>query len=89
MFLLRVLGVLDILAAAIIMLYTLELVTIRVLISFILYLIIKGLMFKGDFASLIDFLIALYMILMFFTSSFWISLFASLYLLQKGLSSLL
>lgn len=88
MFLLKVMGFLDILAAAIIMLYTYDLVTGRVLISFIMYLVIKGLMFKGDFASFVDFLIAIYMIIMFFASSFWISLFASLYLLQKGFSSL-
>ena len=82
-------GFLDILSAIIIILFHLEIVAGRILLSFILYLIIKGFMFKGDTASIIDFIIAIYLLFMYIRPIWALSIISCIYLVQKGFYSLI
>ena len=61
----------------------------KVLFVFILYLLIKGWAFKGDIASAIDLVIALYMITLMFGFHSFLTVIAIIYLLQKAIFSLI
>ena len=88
MVLVKFMGLLDLATAVIIVLHNYELVAVRLVLSFILFLILKGLMFKGDVASMLDLGIAAYMIIAIFFPITIISWIAALYILQKALVSL-
>ena len=89
MFIFKLLGILDLITAISIILFNFGIASNRFMISFIAYLILKGLMFKGDVASILDLLIALYIILMFILPITIISIITALYLTQKGFLSLI
>lgn len=89
MFIIRLLGFLDLLTVVAIMLYTYDVIPGRFLISFIVYLLVKGFIFKGDFASIVDVVTAAYMFLMIFYTIPVLSWIFSLFLLQKAIISLL
>ncbi|MCF7866529.1 hypothetical protein K9L67_04025 [Candidatus Woesearchaeota archaeon] len=89
----KLLGLLDLLTGLFILLYNFELLGIKLFISAILYLLIKGLAFRGDTASFTDLGIAIFMILMIFsphTSLLTVlSLITTVWMFQKGAISLL
>ncbi|MFT4282884.1 MAG: hypothetical protein ACMXX6_00480 [Candidatus Woesearchaeota archaeon] len=85
---LKFMGFLDILTAVIMFLFHLGVIEGRLLLSFILYLVIKGLMFKGDTASIIDFIIAIYLIIMYVYPMWLFTILAFFYLFQKGFFSM-
>jgi hypothetical protein len=89
MILIKLMGFLDLLTAGAIILFNYDILGLRLFISFILYLILKGIMFKGDIASMLDLGIASYMILMIFFPITILSWIAAIYILQKGIVSFL
>ncbi|MFT4261667.1 MAG: hypothetical protein ACMXX9_04515 [Candidatus Woesearchaeota archaeon] len=89
MFIFKFMGFLDLLTGFVMLLFNFGLVSGRFMVSFMAYLIIKGLMFKGDIASFIDILIALYIVLMFIYPITIITIIIMLYLFQKGMFSLI
>jgi hypothetical protein len=85
-------GILDLLAALVVILATLAIVPFRIVLGFAMYLLIKGIIFKGDFASFIDIVIAILLIIIYFVKSsspFFIvlSVVIAIYLVQKGFFS--
>ncbi|MCF7871841.1 hypothetical protein K9L97_02295 [Candidatus Woesearchaeota archaeon] len=89
MVVIKFLGFVDIIAAIIITLFNFELVPLKIFLSIFLYLILKGLAFRGDFASFTDIGIAIYMLLMLIYPITIITLICSLFLFQKGIFSML
>ena len=90
MVLLKFLGILDILTGIIIILFQHDLIGWRLLLSFVLYLILKGVAFKLDFATVVELGIALYIIVgMIFSPVIIVSYIAAIYLFQKGIASLM
>jgi len=92
MFLLRLFGVMDLLAGLVLGLTLLGLIPFRIIIGFALYLFFKGYLFKGDFMSFIDMITGIILILMYFvtlSSSFFIiiSIVLMLNLFQKSFFS--
>ena len=89
----KLLGLLDIITGIIILLYNFEATSLKIFISFLLYLVIKGLAFRGDSASFADIGIAIYMIFMILMphSSLMtiLSIIAAIWMFQKGAISLL
>lgn len=60
----------------------------RMSIGFIMYLFIKAYMFKGDFASFIDFLTGIYFVMILFGIKTFLTYIFALYLFQKAYFSL-
>ncbi|MFA6073568.1 MAG: hypothetical protein WC758_05625 [Candidatus Woesearchaeota archaeon] len=89
MLLVRILGFLDFLSGLMILLFQYDVIGTRLLMSFIAYLLIKGIVFRGDFASFIDTVIAIYMIFMIFLPITVLSYIAAIYLFQKSVTSLM
>ncbi len=89
MFIVKFMGILDILTGIALLLFNYGLVSGRFMTSFMAYLILKGVMFKGDLASFIDILIVLYILLMFIYPITILTVIVVLYLFQKGLFSML
>ena len=89
MVLLKFLGLLDIAAAAVMVLSHFELAPWRLGFIFAVYLIFKAIMFFHDFASIADMAAGLYalVLLVGFDVTFLTYIFA-IYLAQKGLFSL-
>ena len=85
----KIMSLLDIMAATIMILYQYGSVNTRLLISFIAYLALKALMFRGDFASFLDACIATYMIIMIFLPVTIITWIAAIYLIQKAITGLI
>ena len=81
-------GFLDLLTVFIMILYHLGYVEARLLLSFALYLFMKGFMFRDDIASIGDFIIGVYLLIMMLKPFFILTLLSSLFLIQKGLYSL-
>ena len=52
------------------------------------FLIMKGIVFRGSWVSWIDFGIGIYMILLFMAPSTFLNWIAAIFLLQKGLRSM-
>lgn len=82
-------GFLDLLTGISMLLFNFGLVSGRFMLSFFCYLLIKGLMFKGDVASFIDIIIAVYILFMFLNPVTFITIIIMLYLFQKGLFSII
>jgi hypothetical protein len=87
MVIVKVLGVMDFLTGVMILLFHYDIVSTRLFLSFILYLIIKGLMFRGNLASILDITVAVYMIIMIFLPLGFFTYLAAVYLFQKSISS--
>jgi hypothetical protein len=81
----KLMSLLDIIAAVVMILYQYGSVSFRLLLSFIVYLIIKAFMFRGDFASFLDACIAIYMFFMLFLSVPILTWIAAIYLIQKAI----
>lgn len=88
MILFKLLGVFDILAGAMIVL-TLGDIPFRLILGHSLYLILKGYIFKGDLLSIIDATIGAYGIFALLFPIPFISVIAGLYLVGKGIYSLM
>ncbi len=84
----KFMGVLDLLAALFLILFQLEIVTSRVMLSFALYLFVKGVVFWGDGASRIDLILSIYMVSLLIWSPWILSIIAAIYLIQKAFFSL-
>jgi hypothetical protein len=89
MIVIKFLGLMDLLTGLFIILGNYHAVSARILLLFLIYLIIKGVLFRGDIASFIDLGIAVYMIILIFFPITIISFLAAIYLFQKGVFSLL
>lgn len=81
-------GFLDLLTALFMLLFHLGLVGGRPLFSFLIYLVAKGILFWGDTASLLDMIIAFYILIMFVLPLWIFTIIAIFYLTQKGLLSM-
>ena len=88
MVLLKFMGLLDLAAAGVMLLMQFDSVPWRIGFIFAIYLIFKAVMFFHDFASILDLVVGVYTLIMLvgFTS-FFTYIFA-IYLVQKGLFSL-
>ncbi len=89
MFIVRALGFMDLLTGIMILLYQYDVLPTRLFISFILYLLLKGIIFRLDFASFIDITVGVYMIFMIFHPITIMSYIAAIYLFQKSVTSLM
>ena len=85
----KIMSILDIIAAIVMLLYQYGSAKTRLLITFIAYLAIKAFMFRGDFASFLDACLAIYMIIMIFFAIPIITWIAAIYLIQKAISGLI
>jgi len=94
MIILAFLGFMDFFAAIIILLFHYHIIDARPFIAFIIYLIAKGVMFltmtgRGGLATFLDFVIAMCMIAMLFTSMTTLTWIIIIYLIQKAVVSFL
>lgn len=80
----KLLGTLDLLAGITLILFQYDLIGMRLFLTFAVYLAFKGFLFKGDVASVIDFAIGAYMVLMLVFPITLITYIAAFYLFQKG-----
>ncbi len=87
MLLLKIMGLMDILAGITLILYHYELIPLRILIAFLLYLLIKSIVFIGDLASAIELGISIYFIIIIFFPITIFTFIATIYLFQKGITS--
>jgi len=83
-----ILGLLDILTGISIALFEFGAVPGRIIFSLSFYLIIKAIVFFGDFMSIVDGIIGLYMMLMLIINIEIVSWLFVVYLVLKGISSL-
>lgn len=83
----KLMGLMDILSGIGIILFNFELISLKFAFAIIIYLLIKGFAFRGDLASIGDFGIAIYMILMMFYPITFLSFIVAIYLFQKGIVS--
>ena len=88
MFLTAILGLLDLLAALCLFLFPFHSVGARLAIGCSLYLIGKGYLFKGDLLSMIDLVVGVLLLLLFFLPWKFLCFFLATYLAIKGLYSL-
>jgi hypothetical protein len=80
----EILGVLDIAAAIIIFLVNVNVVKFTLAAIFAAYLIIKAIIFFGDFLSIIDGLVGIYILLMFTVRIDVLTVICVMYLIAKG-----
>jgi hypothetical protein len=85
----KLMGVMDIFTALIIVLYQYRMIYNPLVISLGFYLIMKAIIFFGDFFSIIDGVIGLYMLFMTILSIQMITLIVAGYLVIKGFGSLI
>ncbi len=88
MLLFKLFGLADLFTAVIMILLQLDLVGWRLPVSCALYLIIKGLIFRGDIASMIDMVVAVYILIMLLLGIWFITILCVVYLVIKGIMSL-
>ncbi len=84
----KAMGVMDLVSALILALFQFEIIVPKLTIIIFIYLLAKAISFWGDFASFLDGLCALYMILMYFGFRSNFVFIIIIYLLQKGFLSL-
>ncbi|MFH1072928.1 MAG: hypothetical protein V1743_05875 [Nanoarchaeota archaeon] len=83
-------GLFDIAAALIIILMNYELVhSLRLAIIIAGYLLLKGIAFIGDIASIIDIIIGVYVLILFFFPMTFLTIIFAGHLVIKGVMSLL
>ena len=85
--LVKFMGLMDLLSGIVIVLFNFHLISIKFAFAIILYLLIKGIAFRWDLASIGDFGIAIYMLLMLFFPITFLSIIVAIYLFQKGIVS--
>ncbi len=84
----KLMGILDIFTALVIVLFQYKMIHNPLIVSLGLYLIIKAIMFFGDFFSIIDGIAGLYMLFMIIVSIETATFIVAGYLTIKGISSL-
>jgi len=84
----KILGFVDFATAVVIILFQYNIVPVQLVISLSLYLIIKAIVFFGDFMSILDGIVGLYMLLMFLFKPEVISIIFAVYLTIKGIWSI-
>lgn len=89
MFLVRFFGFLDILAGMLLLLQLADMAPIRLLFGIVLYLGIKGYMYRGDLFSMIDLGVAVYVFIALFFPITFLSILSAAWLFFKGFYSLL
>jgi len=85
----KILGILDILAALWLILLNHGIGSLRIGFILGLYLILKGYVFKDDWASYIDIVAGIYLIFSLFTTHWFLSYGFAIYLGQKAFFSLI
>jgi len=85
----KLMGIMDLLCiAVIIMMHYDFLITWRIGLFFAAYLMLKGFIFRSDIASLIDGLCGIYVFVMLFGLTTFVTWIVAIYLLQKAAFSL-
>jgi hypothetical protein len=84
----KFMGVLDLFAAAVILLFQYKMIHNPLVVSLGLYLILKAVIFFGDLFSMIDGVVGLYMLFMMIIPIETVTFIVVGYLAIKGLSSL-
>ena len=84
----KLLGVMDLLSAVAVVLLHYDILGWRIGCLFVAYLIIKGWLFREDINSVMDILCGIYMFIMLFGLTTFISWVVALYLFQKAVFSL-
>ncbi len=85
----KLMGALDLITGITIILFHYDLIGLRLFLTFTLYLLLKGFMFKGDLASMVDFAVGAYMLLMLILPITILTYICAIYLFQKSISSLI
>ncbi|MEA3430725.1 MAG: hypothetical protein U9R08_05610 [Nanoarchaeota archaeon] len=84
----KFMGILDIIAAIVMILLHYSIGTWRLTFLFALYLFLKAIAFRGDMHSFLDGVIGVYMIFLLFGLHSVLTFVAAIYLLQKAVFSL-
>lgn len=84
----KLLGVMDLLSAVAVVLLHYDLLGWRIGFLFVAYLIVKGWLFREDINSIMDILCGIYMFVMLFGLTTFISWAVAIYLFQKAVFSL-
>jgi hypothetical protein len=84
----KLLGVMDLLSAVAVILLHYDLLGWRIGFLFVAYLIIKGWLFREDINSIMDILCGIYIFVMLFGLTTFISWVVAIYLFQKAVFSL-
>ena len=84
----KLLGFFDMVAAIVMVLYQYDVTGFRIVLSFAAYLILKGIIFFGDLFSVIDGIVGIYMIIMFFIHSSTVTWIFAIYLILKSIWSM-
>jgi hypothetical protein len=85
----KMMGFLDLLAAASILLLHYDVAGWKLALGLAIYLIGKGYALKGSIASILDVVAGFYLIFSIFSSHWLLSYVFALFLAQKGISSLI
>jgi len=87
MLLFKIFGFLDFVAIIMMVLLSYSLVPWRIALIFAAYLIVKGLTFKGDFASTMDIIVGIYIVLIPIFSWKLLTIIFTIYMGQKAIVS--
>jgi hypothetical protein len=85
----KLMGVLDVFTALVLVLYQYNLIRNPLVVSLGLYLIMKAVIFFGDFFSIVDGIVGLYMLFMMLLAFETFTIIVATYLVIKGFSSML
>lgn len=89
MFLLKFFGIMDLYSAIIMLLVQFDVTPWRLILTAAAWLIMKGFLFRGDLASMIDLGIGVYHLLMFIIPIPVVTYVLAIYLVIKGAMSIL
>ncbi|MFC1741865.1 hypothetical protein ACFL3V_04990 [Nanoarchaeota archaeon] len=84
----KLMGLMDLLCAVCAVLLHYDILGWRIGLIFVAYLVIKGWLFREDIASLVDILCGLYMFVMLFGFTTFVTWVVVIYLFQKAVFSL-
>lgn len=84
----KLLGILDIIAAIVMILLHYSVGTWRLTLLFAVYLLLKAFAFRGNVHSILDGAIGIYMILLLFGFHSFLTFVAAIYIFQKAIFSL-
>lgn len=87
MFLFKILAILDFLIGLALILSPFHLISFRLVLGAALFLWLKAYLFKGDFLSIVDGIIGIYVFISFFGVLTWLSFILGSYLLIKAFYS--
>jgi len=89
MFVIKILGLMDLLTAIVMVLLQFDLIGWRLGFSFACYLLMKAFLWRGDIASFIDMFAALAIVLLIFHIHTVLTFIFAAYILQKAIFSLI